>query len=179
MNVEKQALRSKYLRLRRALAPEHKRALDSAIVSRLLDSTAFLDARTILCFVPMPHEIDVMPVFEHAWRIGKEIAAPRCLQDGLMEFRFVRKRQDLSCGAYGIPEPIADCALCVPDASALCIVPCLAADHAGHRLGHGGGYYDRYLFAHPVRTLGICYSFCMTPALPIEPFDIPIAQWIV
>ena len=178
MNEEKQALRAHYLRLRRALGAEQKRALDSEITARVLESRIFLDASTVLCFVSMLHEIDTMPIFKHAWQYGKHIAAPRCGQNGRMEFYFVHGPDDLVFGAYGILEPRNGCDICLPEPSALCIVPCLAADLAGHRLGHGGGYYDRYLAAHPVHTLGSCYSFCMTLALPIETFDIPIAQWI-
>lgn len=178
LSAQKQALRSEYMRCRRALTPERKRTLDRQIVSRVLQCDAYRNAQTIFCFVSMPHEIDTAPIFFDAWCSGKRTAAPRCRAHGEMDFFLIRSMQDLVPGAWDIPEPEGDCPLCLPDPKTLCIVPALAADARGNRLGHGGGYYDRYLAAHPVAALGICYSFCVSPALPGEPFDIPIDLWI-
>ena len=178
LNAQKKALREVYLQRRRAITSAQKQTLDAQIVSRVLRSGAYRTAQTVLCYLPMAHEVDVTPILLDAWRSGKRVAAPRCRPHGQMDFFTIRDMQDLSRGAWGISEPNADRPLCVPDEASLCIVPALAADAEGYRLGHGGGYYDRYFAAHPVRKLGVCYAFCVSPALPREPFDIPIDLWI-
>ena len=178
LTAQKQALRAQYMQRRRSLSPSQKQATDAYITQRVLHSDAYRNAQTILCFVAMEHEIDTTPILLDAFRSGKRVAVPRCRDHGQMDFFLIRSMQDLFPGKWGIPEPAADCPLCVPDEKTLCIVPALAMDAAGNRLGHGGGYYDRYLAAHPVATLGICYAFCISPALPGEPFDIPVDLWI-
>ena len=174
VNAQKDALRKVYLRKRRSLPPQEKQAMDEAIARRVLQSEAYLAAKTLFCYVSLPHEIDTRAILADAWRRGKRVAVPRCGEKGQMDFFAVSSADDLSAGKYGIQEPNDGCALCVPDPADLCIVPCLAADERGFRLGYGGGYYDRWLSVHPVRTLGLCCGCCMTQTLPTEPFDIPI-----
>ncbi len=178
MNAEKDALRKSVLLYRKALPPQEKAALDAAIAARVLRSGAYLTAKTVFCYVSLPHEIDTRPILEDAWRRGKRVAVPRCRANGQMAFYAVDSFGDLSPGMLGISEPKEDRPLCLPQQSDLCIVPCLAASESGDRLGYGGGYYDRYLSGCSVRTVGLCYASCVTRAMPTEPFDVPL-QMIV
>ena len=83
-----------------------------------------------------------------AWDDGKEVAVPRVDGDGIMHFYYLRSLKDLEPGAFGIMEPRADCRICETE-EGLLLMPGVAFDEQGHRVGYGGGYYDRYLEKHP------------------------------
>ena len=89
-----------------------------------------------------------------------------------MQFYRLDALSELRAGAYRIPAPpVSADRLLVPSAETLMIVPMLAFDAAGYRLGAGGGYYDRYLAAHQVQTIGICYADCRMTQLPHDNYD--------
>ncbi len=178
MNAQKDALRKKYLQYTLSLSPQDKSRMDASITARVLQSESYLSAQTVFCYVSLPHEADTRAILADAWRRGKHVAVPRCRGNGQMDFYTVSSEDDLSPGSFGIPEPKDGCAILFPQDGDLCIVPCLAADERGFRLGYGGGYYDRYLSLHPMRTIGLCYSACLTHALPCEPFDVMIQTCI-
>lgn len=148
--------------------------MDAAITAQVLQIDAYLTAGTVFCYVSLPHEIDTTPILTDAWARKKRVAVPRCREKGEMDFCLIESLDDLTLGSFGIAEPKDSCPLCVPVRTDVCIVPCLAADLRGCRLGYGGGYYDRYLTAHPVQTVGLCYHGCITETLPTDPFDVPL-----
>ncbi len=175
---EKAALRNRFLKLRRSLTPEDKAALDAQIVFNVLRDSAYESAETVLCYVSLPREIDTALIIEDAHRRGKRVAVPRSHKGGQMDFYIISTSDDLETGFFGIREPKQSCTLYTPHPNDLCIVPCLAADRSGFRLGYGGGYYDRYLAAHPIRTLGLCYCACVTDTLVHNEFDISLQKII-
>jgi 5-formyltetrahydrofolate cyclo-ligase len=85
--------------------------------------------------------------------------------------------EPLQTGAYGILEPDRDAPVLAPDKVDLMLVPAVAIDRQGYRLGYGGGYYDR-LRAHPswrnIPTIGITFDFAYVESLPIDPWDLPL-----
>ena len=172
VSAEKGLLRKEFLRLRSSLLPQEKAALDASIASRVLQNDAYLSADTVLCYISLPDEIDTRPILVDAWERGKRVAVPRCEKGGKMDFYEISSYADLEGGMYGILEPTESCALVLPKSDDLCIVPCLAVDDRRSRLGYGGGYYDRYLSSHCVRTLGLCYASCLTRDLPHDAFDV-------
>ena len=174
ISAQKDALRRHYMQVRRALDAQKKAEADALIASRVLKSAAYRMANTVLCYVSLPHEIDTHAILADAWSCGKCVAVPRCRENGQMDFFAVSSPDDLAPGMRGISEPKDDCLLCVPQSGDLCIVPCLAMDARGYRLGYGGGYYDRYLYRYPVRTVGLCYAVCLTQTLPTGHYDVPI-----
>ena len=174
VSKEKAALRRAYTQYRRSLSGDEKAAMDTAVANQVLQTDAYLSAETVFCYASLPSEIDTYAILSDAWQRKKRVALPRCKKDGVMEFYSVSSINDLSCGMLGIPEPDPTCSLCIPSSKDVCIVPCLAVDTNGFRLGYGGGYYDRYLSLNPVKTIGLCYSACRTERLPTDSFDIPI-----
>lgn len=175
---EKALLRKRLLQYRRSLSPQEKGNLDTRIAAHVLSDNDYLSAQTVFCYVSLPREIDTARILQDAVKRGKRIAFPRCRKYGRMNFYVVTSPDDLLPGIYGIPEPKETCPLCTPQPDDLCIVPCLAADRHGFRLGYGGGYYDRYLSIQRMRTIGLCYSACMTDALPTDAYDVALDKII-
>ncbi|MBP0963302.1 MAG: 5-formyltetrahydrofolate cyclo-ligase, partial [Oscillospiraceae bacterium] len=99
------------------------------------------------------------------------VALPRCGKRGEMTFYLVKGKQDLTAGKYGIPEPAAHCAAAAATECSLCIVPGLAFDLCGYRIGYGGGYYDRFLQSFPGQSVGLVRQSFLCKTLPKEPFD--------
>ncbi len=138
-----------------------------------LESRAYRDAKTIYGYLPYNQEVRTVPMLEQALRDGKQVAVPKCYGDE-MRFIYLSDLTQVEKGYAGIPEPIAHGPI-AHDETALVLMPGLAFDPAGRRIGYGGGFYDRFLAAEPGHpTLALCYDFQMFPALETEDFDIPV-----
>ena len=168
------------LQLRRSIR-ERKRAMtEEEIVSRseklcalFLASDAYKNAQTIYGYLPYNQEVRTVPMLEQALKDGKKVAVPKCYGDQ-MEFIYLDDLTKVEKGYANIPEPIADEPI-ARDKSALVLMPGLAFDRDGHRIGYGGGFYDKYLSAEPGHpTLALCYEFQMLPHLETEEHDIPV-----
>ena len=173
---EKAALRARFLDARRRMDRDEKARLDHGIAQSVLENIRYRTSKTLLAYASMPHEVDTWEILDNAWADGRRVALPRCGKDGKMDFFLVSGRAELTVGKWNISEPNDLCPLYVPDADDLCLVPGLAFDFEGFRLGHGGGYYDRCLARHPIPTLGLCYPDCRVQRLPREAFDIRISS---
>ena len=112
---------------------------------------------------------------EQAIRDGKRVAVPKCYGEE-MRFIWLDDLTQVAPGYANIPEPIADEPI-ADDKTALVLMPGLAFDPQGHRIGYGGGFYDRFLAEEPDHpTLALCYGFQMVEHLETEEFDIPVDQ---
>ena len=132
------------------------------------------EAKTLLLFYGVGREPDTVPVIEALLARGKAVALPKCLPGRQMEARRIGSLSDLQPGAYGIPEPGPDCPVLSRDDLDLILVPNLCCDRAGYRLGHGGGYYDRYLAGYPGFTVALCPEAWMQERVPRDCFDLPV-----
>ena len=168
--MTKAQLRTSLLAERRRM--QDKASLDRAVTQAVLESEAYRRAQTVFLYASMPHEIDTRLILQNAWQAGKSVALPRCEANHTMTFYKVDGEAALRAGAYGIQEPCETCVAVFPQAGDLCIVPALAVDMLGNRLGFGGGYYDRFLQRFPVATMALCYTLC--DPLPTEPWDVPM-----
>ncbi|MBR4225036.1 MAG: 5-formyltetrahydrofolate cyclo-ligase [Oscillospiraceae bacterium] len=157
----KKIMRGVCMRERKAMDPYLKHDLDEDIRERLEMDREYKDAKTVLAYVSSEIEVDTHEIIEDAIEDGKRVACPRCIPGTHeMEFYYIDSLDDLVKGSYGIYEPdIEKCELASDVDGALCLVPGLCFDRRGYRLGYGGGYYDRYLGAHQLVTVGLCYSF--------------------
>lgn len=173
---EKQALRQKYRAWRTQLPSAHKRFLDHKIFHRLIHFGPFVHAQTVYCFVSTPIEINTRRIIQYCWRHGKKVAVPKCLgKAGRMKFYYIRSWDDLAPGEFSLLEPDPEtCIEAHHHRNSLCIVPCLAIDVRGYRLGYGKGYYDRFLSKYDETKVAICYYKCLTKKLPHGRFDIPV-----
>ena len=134
----------------------------------------YKNAKTIYGYLPYNQEVRTVPMLEQAIADGKRVAVPKCYgQD--MRFIYISDfEKEVAPGYANIPEPIADGPV-ADDTTALVLMPGLAFDPQGHRIGYGGGFYDRFLADEPDHpTLALCYGFQMVDHLETEEFDIPV-----
>ena len=166
--------------LRRTIR-ERKRAMtEEEIVSRseklghlFAQSEAYKAAKTIYGYLPYNQEVRTVPMLEQALKDGKRVAVPKVYGEE-MKFLYLDDLTKDEKGYAGIPEPIADGPV-ADDETALVLMPGLAFDPQGHRIGYGGGFYDKFLAAEPNHpTLALCYEFQMLPKLDTEEHDIPV-----
>lgn len=171
---EKKDIRKQYLGIRKSISPDVRADADRRITERLLESSLFLEAQSVYCYVSYGHEADTRRILEESLRRGKKTAAPRVLGKRRMEFFFLETTEDLSPGFHSIPEPVTKCEMApLPGSDALVIMPGTAFDRKGARLGYGGGYYDAYLSRCPeCERAAIAYSVQITQLLPREPHDV-------
>ena len=143
--------------------------LSSGLLSRLEESSCFKSAKTILLYYALPDEVNTHRFIEK-WSGIKQIILPVVEGDHLLLKRYNGK-EDLKMGAYRILEP---CGPNIADMNEidLCIVPGVAFDGQGHRLGRGKGYYDRLLPKIAAPKIGICFHFQLLDSVPSESFDI-------
>ena len=162
----------------RALAKTRRAELDMQAVGcgmarALFALPCWAAADTVLAFAAMPDEPDTAAILRQALADGKRLLLPRVRSRTEMDWVEIPSLSLLQPGAYGIPEPVDDGPE-ADDPAALVLMPGLAFDPQGHRLGYGGGFYDRFLAAEPHPTIALCYAFQLLPRLETEAHDIPV-----
>lgn len=164
LNEEKANLRKQLREAYRAISPTERREKSNLLQERILRELAGTEARRIFCYVSYGWEPETGELIRALLRLGKEVAVPRCRDDGTMDAILIRSMEDLKPGMYGIPEPAADRESCSPGSIDLALVPAMALSPEGKRLGKGGGYYDRYLPKLCCPAWGISFFECPVPA---------------
>lgn len=176
----KQRLRAECKRKRMHFTPAQKTQLDEMITARFLASDQYRANDILFCYVSTEIEVDTHEILLRAIQSGKTVAVPRCI-DGTreMDFYVLQDLSELEIGSFGVLEPNpALCRKLTDFSKGLCILPALAFDKAGYRLGYGKGYYDRFLAKFSGETLGLVYDCCFYDSLPHGKFD-RAAKWIL
>jgi 5-formyltetrahydrofolate cyclo-ligase len=173
--VSKAAIRAEARAFLRALPPAERAAAEAEIARRVWDVPEVAAARTLLLYASLPEEVGTDEIAAEARRRGIALVYPRCLPEGRMVLHEVDSPDALRPGRFGIREPDAD-ACPVRDVGDIdaALIPGLGWDRAGHRLGRGGGYYDR-LLAHPDWRgfrCGLFFAAQETPSVPRDAWDI-------
>ncbi len=134
---------------------------------------AYRMAKTIYGYLPYNQEVRTIPMLHKALEDGKRVAVPKVFGE-TMKFIYLQDLTQVAPGYAGIPEPVADEPV-ADDPHALVLMPGLAFDREGHRIGYGGGFYDKFLAQEPEHpTLALCYGFQMFEHLETEKFDLPV-----
>ena len=171
-DLDKMAVRRRMLRTLRELGPDRREALSHDLRSRLSTCEPLRSARTILAFAPLASEPMIDEVLD-AWRAeGRTVLLPRTLDaPGAMDLVELNcMMRDVPIGAFGIRTPVGPRHEGAPIEAIL--VPGVAFDRQGGRLGFGGGYYDRFLAeAQDTVTLGVGFECQLEATLPREPHD--------
>lgn len=153
-----------------------KSETDRKICKNLIDFEPYRNADTILFYAALEDEINIDRCIEHALSNGKKVALPVCIDNrGNMEYYYINSLSDIKTGFYGVREP--DTVMCsrVKDFSnSLCVVPGIAYDKKGYRLGYGKGYYDRFLKKFTFISVGLCYNELVMETLPTGEYDVPV-----
>ena len=171
--MDKKELRSTIRERKRAMTEEEIASRSEKLGQLFAQSEAYKAAKTIYGYLPYNQEVRTVPMLEQALKDGKRVAVPKVYGDE-MKFLCLDDLSQVEKGYAGIPEPIADEPV-ADDDTALVLMPGLAFDPAGHRIGYGGGFYDKFLAAEPNHpTLALCYEFQMLPELHTEEHDIPV-----
>ena len=142
------------------------------MISSLLSLPQVQNAKTVLTFYPVGSEPAILPIAEAALTLGKRVAFPLCHPEGpFMTFHSVDSLDALTNGSYGIPEPDGISPAVSELEDAICIVPALAFDENGYRLGYGKGYYDRFLSSFDGVSVGLVFSSLLLCNLPRDEYD--------
>ena len=177
--MQKAALR---VEMKRRLVRESLRnalAAGQAIADRLGATAEWARAHAVAAFSSLPDEVDTLPLVERARNEAKQILYPRIRPRGELEFARVETDAQLVDGPFGIREPASACPLVSLADSVLVLVPGLAFDRMGGRLGRGAGYYDRALasFAESSRSgcrIGVAYAFQLVDRVPMTSLDVSV-----
>ena len=168
--MDKKLLRSQMRSMKKALSEAQICRASEKLTQAMKSHPLYQNAQSIYGYLSYNEEVRTEPLLRQAQAEGKRIAVPKIVGD-VMEFHWL-DWDHVEIGYKGIPEPtdghVAD------DPTALVLMPGLAFDRHGHRIGYGGGFYDRFLEkeAHP--TLALCYDFQLLDFLQTEEFDIPV-----
>ena len=174
--MTKGQLRTKFLRQLKQQKEDERRRRSEAIGRKVFRLTAFRRAKMVCCYVALPYEVQTWQMIEERLSRGKRVVVPvmepRTKRLSLSEVRV--PVSELSPGPFGVlePAPSARRPVSVRDVD-LVLVPGLAFDRSGHRLGHGAGYFDRFLSRLPntVPTVGLAFRFQLLDRLPVHPHD--------
>lgn len=172
----KRRMREEIKAWRRAMSPQRKSRADKSILSRLTRLREYQGAQTVLTYVSLPIEVDTFGLIQKALEDGKRVAVPRCVEGTrLMEFYLIHGVEDLEPGTFGVLEPNPKrCTQLRDFRGSLCIVPALAYDRSGYRLGYGAGYYDRFLSSYSGQMVGIVYERNLRWKLWRGHYDVPV-----
>lgn len=171
--MDKQALRKAIREKKRAMTEEQICEASLRLGELLVRSEMYQQAKTVYGYLPYNQEVRTTAMLQRALLDGKRVAVPKIYVDE-MRFIYLDDLSRVEKGYSGIPEPIADGPV-ADDPTALVLMPGLAFDPEGHRVGYGGGFYDRFLEKEPNHpTLALCYEFQMLPKLQTQEHDIPV-----
>ncbi len=175
--MDKKELRARIREQKRAMTENEIDGKSALLGLKFRASGLYARAKTVYGYLPYNQEVRTVAMLQQAMRDGKRVAVPKVFGDE-MRFIYMEDLTAVEKGYAGIPEPVADGPIAA-DPTALVLMPGLAFDAEGHRIGYGGGFYDRFLEKEPNHpTLALCYDFQMLEHLDTEEHDIPVDQVI-
>lgn len=183
--MNKQALRTYIRQVKQHYTASETTALDEIIYRKVMDYHRVKAADTILLYWSLPDEVSTHQLVHDLNAAGKVVLLPRVVSDTDMTLHRFTSTNDMEIGAYGILEPSGDTVSTAElntlalQGKALAIIPGMAFDDKGNRLGRGKGYYDRLLAHLPaLYRIGLCYPFQLLPSVPTQPSDVTMNEII-
>ncbi len=170
--IDKAQIRALLLNKRRSLTPEDHACLSKRIVEKLKGLQSLLQAKKPVLFCPFDNEPDITPLFSYVMNKTGSLILPKVKGDSLVLYS-IQEINDLEVGSFCIMEPTNGEQIDPKDVDFI-LVPGVAFDKKGYRLGFGKGYYDRLLPKTEAFKVGVCYSFQVLKTLPIDPWDVPM-----
>lgn len=171
--MDKVMLRKSIREKKRAMTDAQIEEKSALLKDLFMQTEQYKNATVIYGYLPYNQEVRTVPILLQAMRDGKKVAVPKVYGDE-MRFIYLDDISAVSTGYAGIPEPIADFPI-AEDPTALVLMPGLAFDKQGHRIGYGGGFYDKFLEKEPDHPkVALCYDFQVLPSLEVLEHDIPV-----
>lgn len=168
-------MRSELLARRRAMTPAERAGAAEAIALHVLAVPVVARARRIACYLSMSTEPGTGATIAGLHERGIEVVVPVSLPGGVLDWVVHDPAAALSVSALGIPEPDGPrLGQDTPHGCDVVLLPALAVDHSGHRLGRGAGYYDRALEAVTTPLCAVVFTHELLPEVPHEPHDVPV-----
>jgi 5-formyltetrahydrofolate cyclo-ligase len=178
MNTDKQAakteLRAKIRAILKSFSEEKRKSDSEKLCAKLKEQPAFQKARSILFFAPLPEEPDLWPLVNETLA-GKKMVALPCFDADNQTYlprRITDIHVEILSGKFGIREPATTCVAIPLDDLDLVLVPGVAFDLNGHRVGRGKGFYDRLLQNFSGEKIGVAFDEQMVDAIPVEENDV-------
>lgn len=173
MQMDKKELRAFIREQKRAMTQEQIQQKSHCLTQLFLQTEQYAKASAIYGYLPYNQEVRTCQLLRQALADGKRVAVPKVFGEE-MRFLWIEQVEDFPCGYCGIPEPEGDGPV-AQDPYALVLMPGLAFDRQGHRIGYGGGFYDRFLQEEPTHpTVALCYDFQLVPNVPVEALDVSV-----
>ncbi|MGZ4104142.1 MAG: 5-formyltetrahydrofolate cyclo-ligase [Actinomycetota bacterium] len=172
--VRKATIRRLVLSRRGRLDPADRAVRGAALIERLMALPEVAEADPVLAFVSISSEVPTAMLLDAVLRAGKRLLLPYVADDGALRAAAISSLDELEPGFRGIPEPRARLPI-APDTAGVIVVPGVAFDESGNRLGYGGGFYDVFLrAAGRVPRVGICFEVQVVDHIPHEDHDEPV-----
>jgi 5-formyltetrahydrofolate cyclo-ligase len=178
--MDKSTIRSTLLARRKAMAGDAKIRASKLITEYITERDVWKKAHTLMLYLPVNGEVDTWGLFDDCLNRKRRVLLPCCRKNepGCMDFYRVTDKNQLVPGAYNIPEPDRNQCTFMDDPRAeIILVPGVGFDRQGHRIGYGGGYYDRFLADHPMDdalVIGLAFACQIRDLLPHDPWDKPV-----
>lgn len=171
-NLKKESLRRAFKERRAVLSSEEQMQMSGAICQNILGLEQYKRATGVAAYWPMTLEIDIKPIINDALSHNRRVYLPRVIQEprGLRFCRYDGDPKTLAAGPFGLSEPGGEPSDI--DEIDLVIVPGLAFDLHGHRLGYGTGYYDRFLKQTKAQRVGVAFDVMIIDILPVAEHDV-------
>ncbi len=169
----KENIRKYIFSQRQGLALDQKEKMDELIYNSVINNSAFVNASVVFIYVSFDNEVDTHRIIEHALSLGKRVCVPRVInrQKG-MKALFISSINELKTSKFGILEPEDSENIALQKDMDIAIIPGLAFDKSGGRIGYGGGFYDRFFSYGECKKIAIAYEFQILKAIPMEKYDI-------
>lgn len=183
IRLAKNQLRQQYKQIRSRLTADQVTSYSAGIARQLFATDLWQQSSTVMLYLSFQNEVATGAIYQRGWQEGKTMLLPICAPSGgLMEMSVITSFEQLEPNRYGIGElPATLQRIISPSEIDLCIIPGIAFDHAGTRLGFGAGYYDRYLpRVNPsAKRIALAYECQLhSETLPRDAYDLPM-QYIL
>ena len=173
--TSKKDARAHFSALRASIDINEREKKSKMALASVLALPEFDACDTLFLYSPIKSELNVLPLFDIAKEKGMRIAFPISIKESsTLDFRCVSDFDELSLGAYNIYEPKENTSKATFSKQSICIVPALAFDKNGNRLGYGKGFYDRFLSKFTGLSVGVTFAELFCDALPTDGYDIPV-----
>lgn len=185
LSLERQTLRSRLLAQRERLSDADRSKMSRQIIETLISLSLYQEKSHFFIYCSYRSEVETGLLLRHCLQEGKTVLVPKSVpeQSGLLAVAITNPTTDLQLGFKGIPEPVpslVERTLLHPQSIEVSVIPGAVFARSGHRLGYGGGYYDRFLAQTAPQSyrIGLAFSMQLVEHIPVLPHDVPMDMLI-